>query len=299
MMKRKFLGALFAPVMVLLGCAGVARGQGSEFTYQGRLEVSNALVTGLYDLQFGLCTSVSNGTAFTNITATAVAVTNGFFTTNLDFGSSVFNGTQYWLQLSARTNGSGTFQALSPRQPLTAAPYAIYSAYAATAGSVPSAGVPPGPTQGDYLFVYDTTTQGDTASANNFQAIEFSNPSAQLSGWTLSPIGPSRSAFTANDAGLYLMHYTAEVQGPVGRTVTTRAILNNHEITGSGCAQTLGPATNAVSTNFCMGTSFMASVNSGDVLTLQFAADGTGVALHPAGAALAPTSVSMTVIRIK
>jgi hypothetical protein len=40
----------------------------------------------------------------------------------LNFGSGIFTGSNYWLDLAARTNGSGPFIELSPRQELTPTP---------------------------------------------------------------------------------------------------------------------------------------------------------------------------------
>src|SRR5258708_19051592 len=60
------------------------------------------------------------------------AVANaGSLTVTLDFGAIAFPGANRWLQIGVRTNGStGVFTPLTPRQPLSPAPYAI------TAGDV-------------------------------------------------------------------------------------------------------------------------------------------------------------------
>jgi hypothetical protein len=47
------------------------------------------------------------------------------FTVTLDFGAAAFPGFDRWLEISVRTNGSGSFATLSPRQALTPTPYAI------------------------------------------------------------------------------------------------------------------------------------------------------------------------------
>ncbi|MBN1485588.1 MAG: hypothetical protein JXA37_12800 [Chloroflexia bacterium] len=63
----------------------------------------------------------------------------GRFTALLDFGP-VFTGTAHWLQVAVRCPGDGAYITL-PRQPLTAAPYALYSLAAPWDGL---AGVPAG-----------------------------------------------------------------------------------------------------------------------------------------------------------
>jgi hypothetical protein len=67
------------------------------------------------------------------LTNSATAVNNGLFTAELDFGSGVFNGMSYWLEIGVRSNNSGAFILLNPRQELTPAPYGIY---AETAGGI-------------------------------------------------------------------------------------------------------------------------------------------------------------------
>src|SRR6185436_5864298 len=62
------------------------------------------------------------------ITNVSTAVSNGVFTTTLDFGANVFNGANSWLEIGVRPGGSATaFVTLAPRQALTPAPYSIYT----------------------------------------------------------------------------------------------------------------------------------------------------------------------------
>ncbi|MGB7749653.1 MAG: hypothetical protein WBN75_20465 [Verrucomicrobiia bacterium] len=53
----------------------------------------------------------------------------------------VFNGSNCWLELAARTNGDGAFTSLSPRQPILPAPYALYAANAGSAAAGAFAGI--------------------------------------------------------------------------------------------------------------------------------------------------------------
>jgi hypothetical protein len=119
--------------------------QGTAFTYQGRLNSSGSPASGSYDLVFTLYNTNTAGIAIAEpATNSAVAVTNGLFTTLVDFGPGVFTGTSNWLAIAVSTNGANTFSLLTPRQQVTPTPYALYSANAgtaATASSVPAADV--------------------------------------------------------------------------------------------------------------------------------------------------------------
>lgn len=102
--------------------------QGTAFTYQGRLNNGANPANGNYDLKFSLFSVSSGGSVAAGPeTNSPVVVSNGLFTTMLDFGPSVFNGATYWLEIAVRTNGGGGFITLSPRQQLTPAPNAIFA----------------------------------------------------------------------------------------------------------------------------------------------------------------------------
>jgi hypothetical protein len=107
--------------------------QGTAFTYQGRLNNGGSMANGSFDLAFTLYATNITGSAIVGpVTNSAVSVTNGLFTTPVDFGN-VFNGTSNWLQIAVSTNGANSFTILAPRQQLTPAPYAVYSANAGSA----------------------------------------------------------------------------------------------------------------------------------------------------------------------
>jgi hypothetical protein len=99
---------------------------GSAFTYQGRLTSGGAPVNGQCDFQFSLFDAASAGTQIGSTQpATNVSVMNGLFTVAIDFGGGAFNGLARWLEIGVRCPaGSGSYTTLSPRQTLTAAPYA-------------------------------------------------------------------------------------------------------------------------------------------------------------------------------
>jgi hypothetical protein len=146
-------------LLFLLCFPTLMRGQGTAFTYQGRLNDGGTPVNGIYDLTFSLFDSDSAGNQVGNtITNAAVGVSNGLFVTTLDFGSGVFDGTGRWLEIGVSTNADDNFATLSPRQEVTATPYAIYAATAASAASVAAGSVasdqlstPAGPLDGQVL----------------------------------------------------------------------------------------------------------------------------------------------------
>ena len=109
---------------------------GTAFTYQGRLSDGGNPANGLYDLQLVLYNSAVGGTQQgPTITTNAVGVANGLFVVTLDFAAGVFDGTAYWLGISVRTNGTATLTPLSPRQPLSPAPYALFAPNAGIAAN--------------------------------------------------------------------------------------------------------------------------------------------------------------------
>ena len=115
-----------------------AHAQGTAFTYQGRLNNGGSAANGSYDLSFTVFDAVTGGNVIGSLTNSATSVSNGLFTAALDFGG-VFTGTNYWLEIGARTNGNGVFATLSPRQSITPTPYAIYSASAGSAATANTA----------------------------------------------------------------------------------------------------------------------------------------------------------------
>ena len=79
--------------------------QSAPFTYQGRFIQSGAPYSGIVEMQFTLWNAASNGTLLASTTPAiqSLNVSNGLFTTTLDFGSAQFTGADRWLQIDART----------------------------------------------------------------------------------------------------------------------------------------------------------------------------------------------------
>ena len=110
----------------------------TQFSYQGRLADHGAPATGNYDFQFTLWDAGSGGNAIGNPVALAnLSVTNGIFSSSLDFGAA-FDGGGRWLEVAVRTNGGGgSYTTLAPRQPLLPVPYALTASN--VMGNIPDA----------------------------------------------------------------------------------------------------------------------------------------------------------------
>lgn len=98
---------------------------GTAFTYQGYITDTGSPANGPYNLAFKLYDDASAGTQVgSTVTKNAVAVADGYFTVELDFGDW-FDGTALWLEIEVQGPGDPGFTALTPRQSLHPTPYAI------------------------------------------------------------------------------------------------------------------------------------------------------------------------------
>src|ERR1039458_8316151 len=144
-MKIKVLSYILAIFCLLVGGATPAFAQGTAFIYQGRLTDGTNAANGNYDLRFYLRDAlvVGNPVGSTNTLAPMV-VSNGLFTVTLDFGAGIFTGPARWLEIGVRTNGSvAAYATLTPRQALTATPYAVLAGNAGNLGGQPSTAFAP------------------------------------------------------------------------------------------------------------------------------------------------------------
>ena len=132
----------YLPLLAVVFSGAEVLAQSTAFNYQGRLNSTGAPASGAFDVRFSLFAMNTNGVSLAGpVTNSAVAVSNGLFTGAVDFGAGVFSGGNRWLELAVRTNGSGAFTVLAPRQQITAAPYALYAPNAGRAASVSAANI--------------------------------------------------------------------------------------------------------------------------------------------------------------
>ncbi len=131
---RTFMSSLVSAVLAFAAVASAVP-LGTGITYQGRLTDNGVAPTGIYDLQFTLWDALTGGAQVSGSAADTVdnaTVTNGLFTVMIndagEFGPNAFTGDARWVQIGVRPGASaGPFTILSPRQPLTAAPYALFA----------------------------------------------------------------------------------------------------------------------------------------------------------------------------
>ena len=99
---------------IIILTSSVVCAQTTSFTYQGRLRDSGAAANGNYDLQFALFDSASGGTQIgATQTVSAVAVSVGIFSVQLDFGATAFPGANRFLEIRTRVAGSASFTTLT------------------------------------------------------------------------------------------------------------------------------------------------------------------------------------------
>jgi hypothetical protein len=131
---------LVAALLLLGTLVGRAPALSTAFTYQGRLVDNGTPVDGTCDVKFDLYDAANGGSSLGSQTKLSVTFSDGTFTvSDLDFGSSPFTGDDRWLSISIRCPaGVGSYgTAFSPRQRLTAVPYALFAVTSmADAGSI-------------------------------------------------------------------------------------------------------------------------------------------------------------------
>lgn len=109
------------------GNTSVSTPLGNGITFQGKLNEADDPANGPFDFQFTLYDAASGGSQVGDtLTLNDVSVINGLFTVQLNFDTSAFQGEARWLEIAVRPGEStARYTLLSPRQMITAVPYAL------------------------------------------------------------------------------------------------------------------------------------------------------------------------------
>ncbi len=209
MMNRRKLIFLFLAVFITGTFIQTSDADiGTAFTYQGRLTDNNDVADGLYDFQFKLFDSAADGNQINeDVNIHDIDVIDGYFTVELDFGS-VFDGNDVWLEIGVRPGeleDPNVYSVLSPRQEVTATPYAIYAA------SGPGVEAP---------LILSGSSSGPIISGTNTG----SGPGVYGSGGTYGVYGQSTGYAGYFEGDVKVNGYSAGVIFPDGTKQTTAAL---------------------------------------------------------------------------
>jgi hypothetical protein len=258
-MRTKRVMALFGLWAVVSAPAGGQTPGTTAFTYQGRLADGSVPADGLYDFQFRLF-SVPVGSktiAKTNL-QDDVPVTRGLFVVELDFGAPVFDGSDRWLEIGVRPGASAPgdpYTTLTPRQPLTPVPYALFA---------PNAGTISGGLAGEITGDVSSTVVSNAVSANTADAIVRRDGGGGFSAGSLSLSG-----------NLNLLDTTSNAVGVI--TKAGSPFLHNFGTNNTFLGALAGNTTLSGSSNVGVGTQALGSLGSGSGNVAVGAQAGTGL----------------------
>ena len=191
MPKLAAIALLFA-----INAAGLTvHAQTTAFTYQGTLNDTGVPANGSYDISFAAYDAATNGDLIGGIvTNAAVTVSNGLFTTAVDFGPGVFTGPDLWLEIAVSTNEADAFATVAPRQQFTPTPYAIYAANSASAAKVAADSI-----TADALFTLFPPVDGQVLSFNG-GSLAWTDPA--VAGGSVWSLNGSSTYYSAGGVGI-------------------------------------------------------------------------------------------------
>ncbi|MEO0017774.1 MAG: hypothetical protein RLZZ522_1057, partial [Verrucomicrobiota bacterium] len=132
--SRTASAARHAVLALLLAAAPPVAAQTDVISYQGRLEQDGVTMNGTVSLRISIRDALTGGSEL-YWTFGPQNVVNGEFTALLGpFGANVFNGGERWIEIAVDDPAIAglNYVPLSPRQPISATPYALRAIAAAT-----------------------------------------------------------------------------------------------------------------------------------------------------------------------
>ncbi|MHC4695326.1 MAG: hypothetical protein ACYTFA_01135 [Planctomycetota bacterium] len=110
-------------------CASCPGPLGNAFTYQGQLKQAGIPSRDPVKFRFSLWNAEVDGARIgSNWETGSVTPIDGLFTVKVDFGPGAFDGDARWLEIAVKSppeQPDSEYVTLSPRQPITPAPYAV------------------------------------------------------------------------------------------------------------------------------------------------------------------------------
>ena len=140
-------GCLFSLALFFVLAFGFStvQAQTTAFNFQGRLNDGSNPANGRYDLQFKLYDAIAGGNQVgTTLNKPNLMLSNGVFSTQLDFGGSIFTGSDRFIEISLRPTvpanvTPNAFVILGGRQQIMSVPYSVKSLNATNADNATNA----------------------------------------------------------------------------------------------------------------------------------------------------------------
>lgn len=217
----------------------------TAISFQGQLKSGGVAATGAHDLDFSLWRHETSTNVIDRIGVVicrdGITPVDGLFTVDLNFGATPWNGDALWLEIRVRADATASncstptpaYTTLTPRLPVTAAPYALYSRTAAPGHRLNASDG--SPTDAVFVDAAGNTGIGTTTPPSQLSISESSDPTVTtftqgltnaginiVTGYTPDNYTPglfwstSDNNATRPKAGIYLRETTSGTQMHLG-----------------------------------------------------------------------------------
>ncbi len=216
-------------VVAVFGCSFssfAAEPVRETFTYQGVLNDGGAPANGMYDIQIQFYDELGNPFA-TTVAYLDFEVVDGLLSFPIDLGNVFTVGQRRFLQVRVRQAGGSVYTDLSPRQEVTASPFAVYAIKAGeaeTAVMADTAAVAVTSLDNEWVRSGDLLSVGDTNESilvnpsltggnplNQFTDLQLNFENSSFGGMYINSVGSGGSpfyGFAMNNSTAAFMEYS-------------------------------------------------------------------------------------------